>query len=150
MSVPSTVHASVASVGDRGVLIRGRSGSGKSSLLLALLDGDPQGAALVADDRACLAAVGGRLIASVPHAIAGQMEIRGLGIVRRRHVSPVAVDLVVDLLPLEQCPRLPSPEERRAVLEGVAVPRIFIACGAHDGAARIKAALAGDLAGNPA
>jgi len=136
----AAVHASVARVGDRGVLIRGRSGSGKSSLLLALLSSGS--ATLVADDRAHLAAESGRLIAAVPETIAGQMEIRGVGIVRRPHVSPVAVDLVVDLLPLAECPRLPDGEQARAVLEGIAVPRIFIAIGAHDGVARVIAALA--------
>jgi HPr kinase/phosphorylase len=134
-----TVHASVARVGDRGVLIRGQAGSGKSSLLLALLSSNA--ATLVADDRVYLTADDGRLIASVPEAIAGQMEIRGVGIVRRPHVSPVAVDLVVDLLPLAECLRLPVGEQARAVLEGIAVPRIFIAIGAHDGVARITAAL---------
>ena len=140
----ATVHASVARVGDRGVLIRGRSGSGKSSLLLALLS--PGDSTLVADDRTHLSAEGGCLIASAPEAIAGQMEVRGVGIVRRPYVSPVAVDLVVDLLPLAECPRLPDGEAARAVLEGISVPRIFIAIGAHDGVARVHAALTRDCA----
>ena len=141
-----TLHASVARVGDRGVLIRGRSGSGKSSLLLALVSSSS--ATLVADDRVHLAAADGRLIASVPEAIAGQMEVRGVGIVRRPFVSPVAVDLVVDLLPLAECPRLPDGEAAGAVLEGISVPRIFIAIGAHDGVARVHAALTRDSADN--
>jgi serine kinase of HPr protein (carbohydrate metabolism regulator) len=134
-----TVHASVASLDGRGVLIRGKSGSGKSSLLLALISS--ANATLVADDRAHLAAVGGRVVASVPATIAGQMEIRGVGIVRRPHVPSVAIDLVVDLLPLAECPRLPDADEARALLAGIAVPRIFIAIGAPDGVARIAAAL---------
>jgi len=142
MSGHDTVHASVARVDGYGVLIRGRSGSGKSSLLLSLLSGAPRAADLVADDRAHLAAKNGRLVASVPEIIAGQMEIRGIGIVRRPYVSPVVVDLIVDLLPVEECPRLPGEEEARAVLAGISVPRIFIATGAHDGAARVNAALA--------
>jgi HPr kinase/phosphorylase len=141
MTGQDTVHASVARLGRHGILIRGASGSGKSSLLLSLLDGNPAGAHLVADDRAHLAAECGRLVASVPEAIAGKMEIRGVGIMEWPYVSPVAVDLVVDLLPLEQCPRLPSEDESRVVLEGIAVARIFVATGAHDGAARVKAAL---------
>jgi hypothetical protein len=54
----------------------------------------------------------------------------------------VRVDLVVDLLPLANCPRLPNADEARAMIEGVAVPRIFIAIGAYDGVARVRAALA--------
>ena len=146
MSAAGTVHASVARVGEQGVLIRGRSGSGKSSLLLALLSSRDVHATLVADDRVHLAADGARVIAAVPDSIAGLMEIRGVGILRRDHVSPAAVDLVVDLLPLAECPRLPDADEGRVTLAGVSLPRIFIAIGAHDGVARVAAALAASVA----
>ena len=146
MSVAAdTVHASAAVVGGRGVLIRGRSGSGKSSLLLALLTTVPD-AVLVADDRVAVSAEAGRLSAAVPAAIAGQMEVRGLGIVHRPHLSPVLIDLVVDLLPLEECPRLPAPDERTTTLVGIAVPRVFIAVGASDAPVRVLVALA-EIAG---
>jgi serine kinase of HPr protein (carbohydrate metabolism regulator) len=134
-----TIHASVARVGGKGVLIRGRSGSGKSSLLLALLSSPD--AILVADDRAHLSLSNGRVIATVPESIAGQMEVRGVGIVRRQFVSSAPVDLVVDLLPLEECPRMPFGDEAWERLLGVAVPRICVAIGAHDGEARVRAAL---------
>ncbi len=143
-----TVHASVALVGGRGVLVRGASGSGKSSLLLALISS--ANATLVADDRAHLRVESGRVIAHAPDAIAGLMEIRGVGIVRRTHAASAAVDLVVDLLPLADCPRLPDADEAHAMLEGIAVPRIFIAIGAHDGVARVMAALAMAEAAIPA
>ena len=136
-----TVHASVAAIGGRGVLIRGHSGSGKSSLLLALLASVP-GAILVADDRVVLSLQAGRLSAAVPDQIAGQMEVRGLGIVRRPYVSPVFVDLVVDLLPLEECPRMPTPAERTISLTGVSLPRVFVSIGAPDAPFRVLAALA--------
>jgi serine kinase of HPr protein (carbohydrate metabolism regulator) len=143
-----TVHASVALVGDRGVLIRGKSGSGKSSLLLALLSaGD---ATLVADDRAHLSARDGRLVATVPDAIAGQMEVRGVGIIRKPHAPSAAIDLVVDLLPLAECPRLPDAAEASVTLEGIVVPRVFIAIGGHDGVARVAAALGRTKAEIPA
>jgi HPr kinase/phosphorylase len=145
-----TVHASAARVGDHGVLIRGKSGSGKSSLLLALLSAREANAILIADDRVHLAAASGRVVASVPAAIAGQMEIRGVGIVEKPHVSPAAIDLVVDLLPLAECPRLPDGDVACAVLAGIAVPRIFIAIGAHDGVLRVLAALARSAAEIPA
>ena len=141
MTAPATIHASAARVGTRGVLIRGASGSGKSSLLLSLVVGGGD-AMLIADDRVVLAAKGGRLVAAVPEAIAGRMEVRGVGIVRRPHVSPAPIDLVVDLLPLAECPRLPDADERRTVIEGIAVARIFVAVGAADGPARVRAVLA--------
>lgn len=134
-----TVHASVARLRHFGILIRGASGSGKSSLLLALLDDSE--AILVADDRARLRVEGGRVVACAPEAIAGRMEIRGVGIVCRPYAASTAIDLVVDILPLPECPRLPSEEERRAVLAGIEVPRIFIAVGAPDGALRVRTVL---------
>ena len=136
----ATVHASVARLGTRGVLIRGAAGSGKSSLLLSLIF--DAGAMLVADDRVALAASGGRLVATAPETIAGRMEVRGVGIVRRPYVSPATIDLVVDLLPLDECPRLPDEAERQTIIEGVAVPRIFVAADAGGGAARVRVALA--------
>ncbi len=137
-----TVHASVARVGGRGVLIRGASGSGKSSLLMALITSRDAEAILVADDRAALSVEGGRLVASAPAPLAGLMEIRGVGIVRRDHLPATAIDLVVDLKPLADCPRYPAGEEAFAVVAGIRLPRIFVAIGAHDGVARVLAALA--------
>jgi serine kinase of HPr protein (carbohydrate metabolism regulator) len=131
------IHASAALVAGKGVLIRGASGAGKSSLLLALITN--AGATLVADDRAELEAEDGRLVARVPESIAGMMEVRGVGIVRKPCAPAAAIALVVDLLPLAECPRMPDPPT--VTLCDVAVPRIFVAIGAHDGVARVMAAL---------
>jgi len=136
-----TIHASALAVAGKGIVIRGVSGSGKSSLLLALLTAVPS-AMLVADDRVILSASGSGVEAAVPDVIAGQMEVRGLGVVRRPFVSPVPVALVADLLPLEQCPRMPGPDRRAVLLAGVAVPRICIAIGSIHAPARVLAALA--------
>jgi serine kinase of HPr protein (carbohydrate metabolism regulator) len=137
----ATIHASAVNIGGRGVLIRGSAGSGKSSLLLQILSADPRDSHLVADDRVVLATDRGRLLASPPAALAGLIEIRGQGILRLPFVSPVAVDLVADLAGAVDCPRLPTAAERRTTLAGIVLPRIFIACGAADGHARIRAAL---------
>jgi len=137
-----TLHASVAGIGGRGVFIRGASGSGKSSLLLALITSRDTAAVLVADDRVVVVAEGDRVVASPPASLAGLMEIRGVGIVRRDHLPSVLVDLVVDLKPLGECPRYPAGDDAAAVLAGVRLPRIFIAIGVHDGVARVLAALA--------
>ena len=79
-----TVHASCVLVGARAVLIRGPAGSGKSRLVLALIDAARAGVApfsrLVSDDRVALIATHGRLIASAPDTIRGLIEVRGLGI----------------------------------------------------------------------
>lgn len=141
MSLPQTVHASAIAVGEHGVLIRGASGSGKSSLVLGLIDRDPAATQLVADDRVQLTVARGRLIAMAPPALAGKLEVRGQGIVDIAHVSQSAIALVVDLLPADQCPRLPEPAEMEADLIGVVLPRLMLPIGAIDGPARVRFAL---------
>jgi len=139
--IEPNVHASAVQIGGRGVLIRGAPGSGKSSLLLQILSATPNDARLVADDRVDVETDGDRLMASPPPALAGLIEIRGQGILRLPYIAPAAIDLVVDLAAAHDCPRMPNLEERRTTLAGVALPRIFIARGASDGNARIRAAL---------
>ena len=141
MSGLGTVHASAVAVGERGVLVRGASGSGKSSLVLGIIDRDPDTSFLVADDRVVLAAVDGRIEASPPGTIAGRLEVRGLGIVTVPYVSPSPIALVVDLLPTGRCPRFPEPRERATVLLGIALPRLILPIGAVDAPARVRFAL---------
>jgi serine kinase of HPr protein (carbohydrate metabolism regulator) len=135
------VHASAVQIGSRGVLIRGASGSGKSSLLLQLISAEPGRNTLVADDRVMLEVRDARLFASPPAALAGVLEVRGQGLLRLPHVARTAIDLVADLVAAAEAPRMPTPAERLALLMGISIPRIFIACGAIDGAARVAAAL---------
>ena len=137
----ATVHASAAMVAGRGVLIRGAAGSGKSSLILQLLTTGQKDSRLVADDRVLLRQEDGHVIASAPSAIAGLLEIRGQGIVRVPFVARATVDLVVDLLPAAECPRMPEPEARAVTLCGVTLARIFVASGTPDSGARVRAAL---------
>jgi serine kinase of HPr protein (carbohydrate metabolism regulator) len=86
-------------------------------------------AKLVTDDRAELEPRHGRLLVRPPAPIRGLIEIRGLGI-RRLPFEPVAaVGLLIDLKAAD-AQRLPLPEARNAVLEGVALPRLAVAPGA--------------------
>ena len=135
-----TVHASAVRFADRGILIRGASGSGKSALVLHLLAADPH-ARLIADDRVALSVADGRLVAAVPEALAGLLEVRGQGIIRRPHLSPAALDLVIDLRPLDECPRLPEPADERVAINDVALPRLILPCGLADGPLRVRIAL---------
>jgi HPr kinase/phosphorylase len=88
-----------------GVLLRGPSGSGKSDLALRLIDG---GARLVADDQVELTLRSGRPVARAPQALAGLLEVRGLGIVETLAEAPLG--LVVDLVAVEAVERLPETE----------------------------------------
>ncbi|WP_256887640.1 HPr kinase/phosphorylase [Acidomonas methanolica] len=85
------IHASCAALGTQAVLLTGAPGSGKSDVLLRLLDA---GFDLVADDRVILDGA----CASAPPEIAGMIEARGLGLLRVPHrTSPVRVALHVEL-----------------------------------------------------
>ncbi len=140
MSPTATIHASAAVVRDRGVIIRGESGNGKSSLLLALVSDDERANALVADDRVVVSSHHGRLVAAAPPELAGLIEVRGQGILRRPYVSPAVIDLVVDLLPPANSPRMPDPDER-AEVAGIILPRLVLPAGGGDGALRVRVAL---------
>jgi HPr kinase/phosphorylase len=73
-----------------GVLLIGPSGSGKSDLALRLLG---RGFSLVADDRVDI--VDG--VAAPPAALAGLLEVRGLGIVRLPYAATARLALVAEL-----------------------------------------------------
>jgi HPr kinase/phosphorylase len=90
----TNLHGSAVAFAGRGVLILGGSGTGKSALALALVG---RGAALVADDRVDLERRGGALIASAPAALAGLIEVRGIGLLRLPAAPEAVVTLAVDL-----------------------------------------------------
>jgi HPr kinase/phosphorylase len=111
-----TVHGTCVARGARAVLIRGRSGRGKSGLGLRLL---ALGAELVADDRTRLWREGARLMADAPETIRGRIEARGMGILRLPAAGPRALALVVDL-DHDETERLPPRRETR--IGGVPLP----------------------------
>jgi serine kinase of HPr protein (carbohydrate metabolism regulator) len=132
MADDSTVHASAVLVGARALLIVGPSGSGKSLLVLGLLQAADAGslpfARLVADDRARIEACHGRLIVRPADKLKGLIEVRGLGI-RRVAFEPAAiVGLVVDLAATDP-KRLPSREDRETVIAGIKLARLAVAPG---------------------
>ena len=132
MTNEPSVHASAVLVGDRAVLIRGPSGSGKSrlafDLILAGRTGQIARAVLVGDDRVHLEASGGQLLARPAHQLAGLIEIRGLGIRSCDFVSEAVVGLVVDLAAAD-ADRLPPPEALRTQVNGIFLPRIPVNAG---------------------
>jgi len=99
------LHASAVAIDGQGVLLRGPSGAGKSDLALRLIDGGGQ---LIADDRVDIFQSDDGLMMAPPDSLAGMLEVRGLGIVQVRHVAPVALAMIVDLVPGPEVPRLPD------------------------------------------
>lgn len=130
-----TLHASTVSFDGRAVLITGRSGAGKSDLALRLLD---RGFTLVSDDQTLVHRDGDRLIASAPAAIAGKLEIRGLGIIDVEIAADLPVALLVELT--SEVERLPDDSRDRQVL-GVRLPLVSIDAMAASAAAKVVLAL---------
>jgi serine kinase of HPr protein (carbohydrate metabolism regulator) len=130
----ATMHASAVLVGARAVLIRGPAGSGKSRLALDLIQAARSGtltfARLVADDRVVLTPSHGRLLARPPEALAGLIEVRGLGIRHLDHEVVAVVGLVVDLA-VSGTQRLPEAPDQEIEISGINLPRLAIAAGAE-------------------
>lgn len=110
-------QASCVAIDGRALLIEGAAGSGKSSLALALID---RGATLVGDDGVALEVREGRLWACPPPNIAGQIEIRNVGIASLP-IAEAPVALLVRLDP--QAPRFIEQAEQ-AELFGHAIPLV--------------------------
>ena len=99
------VHATAIAIEGAAVLLRGPPGAGKSDLALRLIDG---GARLVADDQAELRRADNQILVSAPAAIAGLIEVRGVGILRVDPVDEAPLALIVDLVPSAEVERLPD------------------------------------------
>lgn len=107
MPAGTRFHASCVARDGAGALLLGPSGAGKSDLTLRLLG---RGFQLVADDQVDV--IDG--FARPPVALAGLLEVRGLGIVRLPFVPVVKLNLVVVLA--GETERLPH-SERHAELD---------------------------------
>jgi serine kinase of HPr protein (carbohydrate metabolism regulator) len=129
-----TLHVSSVAIDGRAVLIEGESGSGKSDLALRLID---RGATLISDDYTLLQRAGRELIASPPDTIAGQIEVRGLGVLPMPHVGKVPVALLVRLTDAPE--RLPLVDEVRRIA-GIDIREVAI--DPRSASAAIKAELA--------
>jgi serine kinase of HPr protein (carbohydrate metabolism regulator) len=125
----TTIHASAVVVGPKAVLIRGPSGAGKSRLAWAVLQSALPFTRFVGDDRVHVEAHNGRLLVRPAAALAGLIEIRGLGIRRVEHEPIAVIGLVVDLA-ADDAERVPQAGSDRIVLEGIAVRRLAVASAA--------------------
>ncbi|HEY8163170.1 MAG TPA: HPr kinase/phosphatase C-terminal domain-containing protein [Methylocystis sp.] len=134
-------HANALVLGEKGVLLRGPSGSGKSAFTLALISrcqsrGDF--ARLVADDRVSLEGANGRLVARPHPAISGAMELRGLGLMRMEYEPACVLHAIVDICPPGARPaRMPEETEKSEVLLGIGLPRLCVEACCEVSVARI-------------
>ena len=110
----AVVHATAVRWHERGLLLLGPSGVGKSDLALRLVE---RGAALVADDLVRITTRNGRLVARAA-AGPGLIELRGQGIFQLPHVDETVLDLALELGPAAE--RLPEAATRS--IAGIALP----------------------------
>ncbi|WP_343866088.1 HPr kinase/phosphatase C-terminal domain-containing protein [Caenispirillum bisanense] len=154
-----TLHATTVALGGRGVVLRGPSGSGKSDLALRLLDDGRGDARLVADDYTEVTAdptSAAGLTGAAPAAIAGLLEVRGVGILRLPaawlHAGPVPLRLVVDLVRPEAVERLPPADAAVELLPGHRLPLVRLDPFAASAPAKVRLALmlaVGDILQTP-
>jgi serine kinase of HPr protein (carbohydrate metabolism regulator) len=133
-TIPETIHASTVAIDGHAVLLEGPSGAGKSDLALRLID---RGAVLVSDDYTLLNRSDGLLLASAPATIAGQIEVRGVGILPLSHAGPISVAMIVRLA--RDVERLPEPVTR--LIAGVSIPEIAIDPREHSAPIKVELAL---------
>jgi len=130
------VHGTTVALNGSGVLLRGPSGSGKSDLALRLIDG---GARLVSDDQTEFTREALGLVARSPRTIAGQIEVRGVGILRVPTVPSAPLRLVVELVAPDRVERLP--ESRFTEYLQCRIPLLALAPFEASTAAKIRLAL---------
>lgn len=137
------VHGTCVALGKSAALVRGPSGAGKSDLALRFLFLARRGPAaleaptLVSDDQVLLSLEDGQIWAGPPEAIAGKLEVRGVGIVEVKWTPQARLVLVVDLVPGEAVERMP-PQETVDIF-GIPVRRLSLS--PYEASAPIKLAV---------
>jgi len=131
------IHASCVAIENKGVLIAGLAGAGKSDLALRLID---SGAQLVADDQTLLRFDNNQLMASPPSAIEGLFEVRHVGLMKMPYLASAPVALYIEVMPPpEKLERLPEADS--ILLLDHPVPRLRLPSFAASTPAKIRAAL---------
>ena len=147
----TTLHGCMVDYRGIGVLITGKSGSGKSETAIGLLE---KGAALVADDTVKICQIGGELSTSAKNFARGYLEMRGIGIINVANLYGLSairpekrLDLVVALKPdtdLNKVDRTGIRRKKFKVLD-VEVPLIEVPVAAGRETARLIGVAALDL-----
>lgn len=125
---PENIHGTAILIGDRGVLITGPSGAGKTTLALTLIDHcRARGlfSRLISDDRLLAAPHHGRLVCRAPAPIAGLAEVPGFIPSPLPFEPGGVIDLHIRLVPKQEMARFQ--EDISEPVAGCPVPRIDLA-----------------------
>jgi HPr kinase/phosphorylase len=124
-----SLHATAMIYGERGVLILGPSGSGKSALALALMARARSAGtfwALIGDDRVFVRKANNRLVGRGAASMAGLIERRMVGLITVRHEAAAVIRLGIELCEHgRRWPRMPEDQDSLVVGE-VALPRLAL------------------------
>ena len=125
-------HSTSVVIEDLGVLIRGKSGIGKSDLALRLID---SGATLISDDLTICKKIDGYLYLYPHSETKGLLEVREIGIMTVPYVENIKLTLVVELVEeqFERIPRIMS-----CNILGMKFPKIQIFGKSSSAVAKIK------------
>ena len=138
MSNNDFLHATLISLGNYGVLLKGKSGLGKSDLALRLIEGN--NACLVADDIVEISKEKNNIYGRAPDNLRGLLEVRGVGIVkypyRERQKINIAVNLVDNIIETER-----MPEKKQEKILGLEIPQIDLYAKESSAPQKILAAL---------
>ena len=113
------MHATCVDINGSGVLIVGRSGSGKSSLAINLI---ALGSKLVADDQCEIVKKNNKLSVFKPTSLPSSIEIRGVGLVSVPMVVETSLDWVVNM---DEAETQRMPDLQFTEIDGYRIPTIF-------------------------
>ena len=113
------MHATCVDINGSGVLIVGRSGSGKSSLAINLI---ALGSTLVADDQCEIVKKNNKLSVFKPTSLPSSIEIRGVGLVS----VPMAVETSLDwVVNMDEAETQRMPDLQFTEIDGYRIPTIL-------------------------
>lgn len=132
------LHATLVVLNGYGILLSGKSGSGKSDLALQLIEN--KGALLVADDIVYVEKKVHKIIGKCAPDLAGMLEVRGVGIIKYPYIEEAAINLMINLLDdVKTLQRMPK-KQTECIL-GLEIDKIDLYAKENSAVAKILAAL---------
>ncbi len=133
MSEPaSNIHATLLVIENKGVLLTGPSGVGKSDLALRVLATNFSGSfcaeppQLVSDDQVLLRVAHGKLYGKALEPLKGLLEVRHVGICPFPYVVEAQIHGVIELTSDHEPERLPLGPPERIEIQAISLPKVLL------------------------